>query len=138
MLSARPRCPLSVSFCGLRAAPGAPAAEGITLTAADVAIIFDSDWNPQADLQAMARCHRIGQTKSVRVYRLVTRGTAEESLLRTANKKIGLEEALLGSSSGGDGDESEPKDLACIERLLNHGALALGIARRPGDDGGEL
>ena len=41
-------------------------------------IIYDSDWNPQNDVQAMARCHRIGQTKTVNVYRLVTRGTYEE------------------------------------------------------------
>lgn len=44
---------------------------GINLTAADTCIIFDSDWNPQNDLQAQARCHRIGQTKSVKVYRYV-------------------------------------------------------------------
>jgi SNF2 family DNA or RNA helicase len=42
---------------------------GLNLTAADVVIIFDSDWNPQNDLQAMARAHRIGQTRAVRVYR---------------------------------------------------------------------
>lgn len=42
---------------------------GINLTAADTVIIFDSDFNPQNDLQAQARCHRIGQTKSVKVYR---------------------------------------------------------------------
>jgi SNF2 family DNA or RNA helicase len=44
---------------------------GINLTAADTVIIFDSDWNPQNDLQAQARCHRIGQTKSVKIYRYV-------------------------------------------------------------------
>lgn len=42
---------------------------GLNLTAADTVIIFDSDWNPQNDLQAMARAHRIGQTRAVRVYR---------------------------------------------------------------------
>jgi SNF2 family DNA or RNA helicase len=46
---------------------------GINLTAADTVIIFDSDWNPQNDLQAQARAHRIGQTKPVKVYRLLTR-----------------------------------------------------------------
>jgi SNF2 family DNA or RNA helicase len=44
---------------------------GINLTAADTCIIFDSDFNPQNDLQAQARCHRIGQTKTVKVYRYV-------------------------------------------------------------------
>lgn len=42
---------------------------GINLTAADTVVVFDSDFNPQNDLQAQARCHRIGQTKSVKVYR---------------------------------------------------------------------
>lgn len=42
---------------------------GINLTAADTVIIYDSDWNPQNDLQAQARCHRIGQTENVKVYR---------------------------------------------------------------------
>ena len=54
---------------------------GINLTAADTCIIYDSDWNPQADLQAQDRCHRIGQTKPVMVYRLVTKGTIDQVLL---------------------------------------------------------
>ena len=48
---------------------------GINLTAADTVVIFDSDWNPQNDIQATARCHRIGQTNEVKVYRLLTRNT---------------------------------------------------------------
>ena len=48
---------------------------GINLTAADTVIIYDPDWNPQNDIQAMARCHRIGQTRAVNVYKLVTRDT---------------------------------------------------------------
>ena len=52
---------------------------GINLTAADTCIIYDSDWNPQNDLQAQARCHRIGQTKAVKVYRLLCRATYEEA-----------------------------------------------------------
>lgn len=47
---------------------------GVNLQTADTCIIYDSDWNPQWDLQAMARVHRIGQTKPVHVYRLVTEG----------------------------------------------------------------
>lgn len=46
--------------------------QGITLTAADTVILYDSDWNPQNDVQAMARAHRIGQTKEVTIYRLVS------------------------------------------------------------------
>jgi chromodomain-helicase-DNA-binding protein 7 len=50
---------------------------GINLTAADTVIIYDSDWNPQNDIQAQARCHRIGQTKQVTLYRLLARKTYE-------------------------------------------------------------
>ena len=68
---------------------------GINLTAADTVIIFDSDWNPQNDVQAQARCHRIGQEKSVKVYRLITRNTYEKSMFERASKKLGLDQAVL-------------------------------------------
>ncbi len=58
---------------------------------ADTVIIFDSDWNPQADLQAMARAHRIGQTRPVSVYRLVSKDTIEEEVLERARNKRMLE-----------------------------------------------
>ena len=64
---------------------------GINLMTADVVIIFDSDWNPQADLQAMCRAHRIGQTKPVNVYRFVSYGTIEEDIVKTAQNKLLLE-----------------------------------------------
>ncbi|KAJ9664235.1 ATP-dependent DNA helicase Hrp3 [Neophaeococcomyces mojaviensis] len=64
---------------------------GINLMTADTVIIFDSDWNPQADLQAMARAHRIGQTKPVSVYRLVSKETVEEEILERARNKLMLE-----------------------------------------------
>jgi len=54
---------------------------GINLATADIVILFDSDWNPQVDLQAMDRAHRIGQTKTVRVFRFVTEGTVEEKII---------------------------------------------------------
>ena len=62
---------------------------GINLVAADTVIIFDSDWNPQNDLQAMARCHRIGQQQEVKVYRLITRNTYEQQLFERASQKLG-------------------------------------------------
>lgn len=67
---------------------------GINLTAADTCIIFDSDWNPQNDVQAMARSHRIGQSRKVKVFRLVTRSTYESEMVERANKKLGLERAM--------------------------------------------
>jgi hypothetical protein len=55
--------------------------QGITLTAADTIVLYDSDWNPQNDLQAMARAHRIGQTNEVTIYRLVTKVRLQSRLL---------------------------------------------------------
>lgn len=55
---------------------------GLNLTGADTVIFVEHDWNPQKDMQAMDRAHRIGQKKVVNVYRIVTRGTLEEKILR--------------------------------------------------------
>lgn len=64
---------------------------GINLMTADTVIIYDSDWNPQADLQAMARAHRIGQKRPVNVYRLVAKQTIEEEVVNRARNKLFLE-----------------------------------------------
>jgi len=78
---------------------------GINLTAADTVIIYDSDWNPQMDLQAQDRCHRIGQTKPVIVYRLVSSGSAEKKILEKANAKKKLEKLVIqkGNFKGNKG-----------------------------------
>ncbi|XP_064173864.1 lymphoid-specific helicase isoform X1 [Anguilla rostrata] len=68
---------------------------GINLTAADTVIIYDSDWNPQADLQAQDRCHRIGQTKPVLVYRLITANTIDQKILDRASAKRKLEKMVI-------------------------------------------
>lgn len=69
--------------------------QGINLTAADTVILYDSDWNPQQDLQAQDRAHRIGQTKPVIVYRLATKGTVEQTLLEKADSKRRLEKLVI-------------------------------------------
>lgn len=69
---------------------------GINLATADTVIIYDSDWNPHADLQAMARAHRLGQTNKVMIYRLVTRGTIEERMMQMTKKKMVLEHLVVG------------------------------------------
>jgi ATP-dependent DNA helicase len=68
---------------------------GINLTQADSVIIFDSDWNPQVDLQAMDRVHRIGQTKPVIIYRLVMSNTIEQVILAKADSKRKLEKLVI-------------------------------------------
>jgi len=69
--------------------------QGINLASADTVILFDSDWNPQQDLQAQDRCHRIGQTRPVIIYRLATKGTVEEELLLSADAKRRLEKLVI-------------------------------------------
>ncbi|KAF4529302.1 hypothetical protein B566_EDAN011396, partial [Ephemera danica] len=60
---------------------------GVNLTGADTVIFYDSDWNPTMDAQAQDRCHRIGQTRDVHIYRLVSEMTVEENILKKANQK---------------------------------------------------
>ena len=74
---------------------------GLNLTAADIVIHFDPWWNPAAEAQATDRAHRIGQTRPVTVYRLLTRGTVEEKVVRLQAKKRDL---AAGIDESGDGD----------------------------------
>nr|XP_014595389.2 chromodomain-helicase-DNA-binding protein 1-like isoform X2 [Equus caballus] len=68
---------------------------GMNLTAADTVIFVDSDFNPQNDLQAAARAHRIGQNKSVKVIRLIGRDTVEEIVCRKAASKLQLTNTII-------------------------------------------
>ncbi|CAK7326897.1 unnamed protein product [Dovyalis caffra] len=71
--------------------------QGLNLTGADTVIIHDLDFNPQIDRQAEDRCHRIGQTKPVTIYRLVTKGTVDENVYEIAKRKLVLDAAVLES-----------------------------------------
>ena len=68
---------------------------GINLATADTVIIYDSDWNPQMDLQAMDRAHRIGQKKEVQVFRFCTDGSVEEKVIEKAYKKLALDALVI-------------------------------------------
>ncbi|KAI5745904.1 hypothetical protein M8J76_015368 [Diaphorina citri] len=68
---------------------------GINLATADTVIIFDSDWNPQNDLQAQARAHRIGQKNQVNIYRLVTAESVEEDIVERAKRKMVLDHLVI-------------------------------------------
>lgn len=74
---------------------------GINLATADVVILYDSDWNPQVDLQAMDRAHRIGQTKTVRVFRLITENTVEERIVMRADMKLYLDNLVIQQGTFG-------------------------------------
>ena len=99
---------------------------GINLTKADTVIIYDSDWNPQNDIQAQARCHRMGQKNKVNVYRLITRGSYESDLFERASKKLALDFAVLDSakiaSKNDDNIESPLKNKKELELILKKGA----------------
>ena len=75
---------------------------GINLVTADTVIIYDSDWNPHNDIQALSRAHRIGQANKVMIYRFVTRNSVEERITQVAKKKMMLTHLVvrpgLGSS----------------------------------------
>uniref|UniRef100_A0A8D3CC97 Lymphoid-specific helicase n=1 Tax=Scophthalmus maximus TaxID=52904 RepID=A0A8D3CC97_SCOMX len=93
---------------------------GINLTAADTVIIFDSDWNPQADLQAQDRCHRIGQTKPVLVYRLVTANTIDQKILERASAKRKLEQMVIHKNKfkGGKAELNQSKSCIDLDELM--------------------
>lgn len=99
---------------------------GINLTAADTCIIFDSDWNPQNDLQAQARCHRIGQKNAVKIYRVVTKNTYEREMFDKAGLKLGLDRAILQKMSFDNkpvpASEKNKEKLDSIQMLLKKGA----------------
>jgi len=93
---------------------------GINLTSADTVIFYDSDWNPTIDSQAMDRAHRLGQTRQVTVYRLITRGTIEERIRKRALQKEEVQRVVIsGQSNAGSGidfntrsRENRTKDIA--------------------------
>lgn len=109
---------------------------GINLATADTVIIFDSDWNPQNDLQAESRAHRIGQTKDVKVFRLLSRETVEEDILERAKRKRVLEHLVI---HGVEGDEQSLDNKAKFNKqelsaILRFGAEKLFKEAPAGDD----
>lgn len=94
---------------------------GINLTTADIVVLFDSDWNPQADLQAMDRAHRIGQTKQVVVFRFITEKAIEEKVLERAAQKLRLDQLVIQQGRA----QQQSKNAASKDELLGmiqHGA----------------
>jgi DNA helicase INO80 len=72
---------------------------GVTLTGADTVIFYDNDWNPTMDAQATDRAHRIGQTKEVSVYRLITRHSVEENILKRAKQKENVQSSVYAGGA---------------------------------------
>ncbi|KAJ1330736.1 hypothetical protein BSLG_009188 [Batrachochytrium salamandrivorans] len=85
--------PGSLDFCFLLSTRAGGL--GLNLATADTVILFDSDWNPQNDLQAIARAHRIGQKNTVNVYRFLSKDTIEEDIIERAKRKMVLEYSII-------------------------------------------
>jgi SWI/SNF-related matrix-associated actin-dependent regulator of chromatin subfamily A member 5 len=83
---------------------------GINLQTADTVILYDSDWNPQADLQAQDRAHRIGQKKQVQVFRLVTDDTVEVKVVERAQQKLKLDAMVVQQGRLQDKDKKMSKN----------------------------
>ncbi|KAF9199797.1 putative DNA helicase ino80, partial [Haplosporangium sp. Z 27] len=95
---------------------------GINLTAADTVIFYDSDWNPTVDQQAMDRAHRLGQTRQVTVYRLITRGTIEERILQRAKQKDEIQKVVISGGEFKQSVEFKPREIVSL--LLDDDELA--------------
>lgn len=108
---------------------------GINLTGADTVIFYDLDWNPAMDKQCQDRCHRIGQTRDVHIYRFVSEYTIESNILRKANQKRMLDDVVIQEGefntdyvaktdgrevAGGEEDTKEQQDeaSAAMDRVL--------------------
>jgi SWI/SNF-related matrix-associated actin-dependent regulator of chromatin subfamily A member 5 len=92
---------------------------GINLQTADTVILFDSDWNPQVDLQAQDRAHRIGQKKQVHIYRLLTADTIEEKILERAELKLRMDAVVI---QGGRAESNKGVDGHQMLAAIRYGA----------------
>ncbi|KAI9021190.1 SNF2 family N-terminal domain-containing protein [Hyaloraphidium curvatum] len=101
---------------------------GINLTAADTVIFYDSDWNPTVDQQAMDRCHRLGQTRQVTVYRLISIGTIEERILKRAKQKDHVQKVVISGGGFQQQVEFKPRDIAAL--LLDDDELEANLKKR--------
>lgn len=90
---------------------------GINLACANKVIIFDSSFNPQEDVQAENRAHRVGQSRSVEVIRLVTRETIEEQIHALGQTKLALDQAVVGEDAG-DSKKGEEMGMKVVEDMV--------------------
>ncbi|KAJ8607851.1 hypothetical protein CTAYLR_008800 [Chrysophaeum taylorii] len=103
---------------------------GINLATADTVVIYDVDWNPHNDLQALARAHRIGQTQRVAVYRLVSRASVEERMIHVAKRKLCLEHAVVARGGSNKAAVSRKE----LDDVLRYGAERLFKDQDDDDD----
>lgn len=96
---------------------------GLNLMTANTVVLYDSDWNPQMDLQAMDRAHRIGQKKQVRVYRLITDDTMEKKMVEKQAMKLKLDSMIIQKGRAAPKNTGYQKD--DYKDMVNYGADAI-------------
>lgn len=102
---------------------------GLNLMSADTVILYDSDWNPQVDLQAMDRVHRIGQTRPVLIYRMICENSIEEKIIERQAMRLKLDSLIIQQGRVLKGNETFTKEQ--MKDMIQYGADAIF---RPGDD----
>lgn len=105
---------------------------GINLTAADTVIFYDHDWNPSNDQQAMDRAHRLGQTKQVTIYRLITKNTIDERIVRLARNKKEVQDIVVGNKAYSEQGMAKPQEI--VNLLLDDDQMAETMLRRKQED----
>ncbi|KAI8816220.1 SNF2 family N-terminal domain-containing protein [Fimicolochytrium jonesii] len=93
---------------------------GINLATADHVVMYDSDWNPQVDLQAEDRAHRIGQKKQVYIFRFITENAVEEKVIDRATQKLRLDQLVIQQGRAAPQTKSASKDE--LLSMIQHGA----------------
>ncbi|KAL4427971.1 hypothetical protein ABPG75_002060 [Micractinium tetrahymenae] len=97
--------------------------QGLNLTGADTVILHDVDFNPQIDRQAEDRCHRLGQTRPVKVYRLITKNSVDQNIYNLSQRKLRMDSAVLdGITTGKGGKADETQQMGFILHSLIMGA----------------
>lgn len=92
---------------------------GINLTSADTVIMHDLDFNPENDRQAEDRCHRIGQSKAVKVYKLVCRDSVDEDIFEMTERKTALSKAVFENENPKENGKSDDTiDVGSIQNIL--------------------
>jgi SWI/SNF-related matrix-associated actin-dependent regulator of chromatin subfamily A member 5 len=120
----KPNSPLFIFLLSTRAG-----GLGINLMSADTVVLYDSDWNPQVDLQAMDRVHRIGQTRPVLIYRFICENTIEEKIIERQAMRLKLDSLVIQQGRVLKGGETFTKDQ--MKDMIQYGADAIF---RAGDD----
>ncbi|KAI9328766.1 SNF2 family N-terminal domain-containing protein [Zopfochytrium polystomum] len=110
---------------------------GINLATADIVVMYDNDWNPQVDLQAEDRAHRIGQTKQVVVFRFITENAIEEKVIDRATQKLRLDQLVIQQGRTTNTKQAAASSKEELLSMIQHGAESIfqSLESTIGDEG---